>query len=107
MSASAGDLYPPLTTTNLRGHSRQASKSSVCSNNSTTSINSTNNSIHHEKNPLRLVSIFLILKKQNIFLDIFYVSLIICTIHILIRISFLMSGRHSNDYAFSFFYLKS
>jgi hypothetical protein len=44
-----------LTTNLNRGHSRQASKSSVCSNYSTNSINSTNNSIPHDKNHLRLV----------------------------------------------------
>ncbi|CAF1219291.1 unnamed protein product [Adineta steineri] len=53
MSTSAGELYPPSTTNSNRGHSRQASKSSVCSNYSTNSVNSTNNSISHEKNHLR------------------------------------------------------
>ncbi|CAF1239132.1 unnamed protein product [Rotaria sordida] len=53
MTGSAGELYPPLTTNSNRGHSRQASKSSMCSNYSTTSINSTNNSNPPDKNHLR------------------------------------------------------
>ncbi|CAF4178788.1 unnamed protein product, partial [Rotaria sordida] len=52
MTGSAGELYPPLTTNSNRGHSRQASKSSMCSNYSTTSINSTNNSNPPDKNHL-------------------------------------------------------
>jgi len=53
ISTSGGELHPPSQVNVNRGHSRQASKSSVCSNYSTTSINSTNNSIHHDKNHLR------------------------------------------------------
>jgi hypothetical protein len=56
ISQSGAELYPPSISNLNRGHSRQASKSSVCSNYSTTSINSTNN---YEKNHLRLV-IFII-----------------------------------------------
>lgn len=63
MSTSAGELYPPLTTNLNRGHSRQPSKSSMCSNYSTNSINSTNNSIPHDKNHLRLV--FIIQKQRK------------------------------------------
>ncbi|CAF1053230.1 unnamed protein product [Adineta ricciae] len=55
MSTSAAELCPPITTNSLRGHSRQASKSSMCSNYSTNSINSTNNSIPHDKNHLRSI----------------------------------------------------
>ncbi len=59
MSQSGAELYPPSMSNLNRGHSRQASKSSVCSNYSTTSVNSTNNSNHPEKHHLRLViSIF-------------------------------------------------
>ncbi|CAF4678052.1 unnamed protein product, partial [Rotaria sp. Silwood2] len=53
ISGSAGELYPPLTTNPNRGHSRQASKSSMCSNYSTNSVNSTNNSNPLDKNNLR------------------------------------------------------
>ncbi len=55
MSTPGAELYPPLISNLNRGHSRQPSKSSVCSNYSTTSINSTNNSIHLDKNHLRFV----------------------------------------------------
>ena len=56
ISVSAGELYPPPMSNVNRGHSRQASKSSVCSNYSTTSANSANNSNLHEKTHLRFVS---------------------------------------------------
>ncbi|CAM2715223.1 unnamed protein product [Rotaria socialis] len=56
ISASASELYPPLSTNRNPGHSRQASKSSMCSNYSTTSINSTNNSNPIDKNHLRQTS---------------------------------------------------
>jgi hypothetical protein len=55
MSTPGAELYPPLISNLNRGHSRQPSKSSVCSNYSTTSINSTNISNHPEKSHLRLV----------------------------------------------------
>jgi len=65
ISTSAGELYPPSIGNLNRGHSRQASKSSVCSNYSTTSINSTNNSIHPDKNHLRFVVFKFSIRKQK------------------------------------------
>ncbi|UJR24720.1 hypothetical protein I4U23_006093 [Adineta vaga] len=53
ISASVGELYPPMIANPIRGHSRQASKSSMCSNYSTNSINSTNNSIPQDKNYMK------------------------------------------------------
>jgi hypothetical protein len=61
-NSNAGELYPPSSTNLIRGHSRQASKSSVCSNKSTVSVNSTN---HQEKNHLRLVLLFSKKDKTN------------------------------------------
>ena len=49
VAGAAGDLHPPIMTMSGYGHSRQASKSSMCSNYSTSSVNSTNNSMGFEK----------------------------------------------------------
>ncbi len=70
ISTSAGELHPSLISNLNRGHSRQASKSSMCSNYSTTSANSTNNSIHPEKTHLRFVYCILhdTSKKRKIFI---------------------------------------
>lgn len=53
LSQTVNELYLPSITNINRGHSRQPSKSSVCSNYSTTSNTSINNSIHHDKNPVK------------------------------------------------------
>ena len=108
MSASAGELYPPPMSNLNRGHSRRASKSNVCSNYSTTSANSANNSNPHDKTHLRFFFSFYRFfsldlkndKEQTFFLEMFYTSLVIFTIPILIRTCFLKSGRLCIDPCF-------